>query len=269
MLDINLNQLTSLVPENSHLITFTIKVNGEEIPSNFEVTSIRVVKSVYKIPYAIINLIDGDVSTQEFAASDTNVFTPGNNIAIEVGYHSNENPIFEGIIIKHKIKCTSTSAYTLQIECKDVFVKTTVGRKNRYFFGKKDSEVIEEILDDPIYDLPYALDTTEVEHKRLVQYYATDWDFINIRAEANGMFVIVDKGSLTLKPPDFEQTPKTVLNFGSSIYEFQAEMDARDQYPKVKATTWDSGEQEIIEVEFLNEEIAKNPTALAKAIRKN
>ena len=249
MLDLNLNQLSSLVPENSHLITFTIKVNDAEIPSNFEVTSIRVVKSVYKIPYAIITLIDGDVSTQEFAASDTNIFTPGNKIEIEAGYHSDEDPIFSGIIIKHGLKCTSTSDFTLQLECKDVFVKTTVGRKNRYFFGKKDSIVIEEILDEPAYDLDYTLEETAVDHKRLVQYYATDWDFINIRAEANGQLVIVDHGQLTTQTPDFEQEPKAVLNFGSSIYEFQAEMDARDQFPKVKATTWDSGEQEIVEVE--------------------
>ena len=244
----NLNQLTPNLPERSHLVTYTIKVDNKTIPSNFSVSSIQVVKGVYRIPYAIINLIDGDVSKQEFAKSDTNFLSPGNEIEILAGYHSEENTIFKGIIIKHSLKCTTTATFTLQIECKDIVVKTTVGRKNKYFFDQSDNEIIEEILRDP-YDISNEVNGPEVTHKRMVQYYATDWDFINIRAEANGLLVIADNGKLIVKPPSFNEAPKTVLNFGSSIYEFQVEMDARDQFPLVKAKAWNPSDQELEEVE--------------------
>jgi Rhs element Vgr protein len=67
--------------------------------------------------------------------------------------------------------------------------------------------------------------------------------------EANGKICFVDAGKLTAKKPDF--TTDTVLDtvFGSTIFEFDADLDARNQYQGLKAKTWDYSNQAITSVD--------------------
>lgn len=247
MFDVNLSQLLPNTPANPDAVTTTIKVDGDTINSAYEVKSIIINKSVRRIPFALITLIDGSVSEQRFEISDTNVFTPGNEIELSVGHRSEEETIFKGLIIKHGVKVKSGRPSILEIECKDLAVKMTIGRKNQYFLNKTDTEIIEEIAN--LHGIGQEVDTPDIQvnHTEMVQYYVTDWDFVNTRAEANGLMVIADDNLLKVKKVDLQQDPALVLNFGTSIYEFEAEMDARDQYPAVKTTAWDPASQELKE----------------------
>lgn len=255
MFDINLSQLIPSFPANPDVVTFTIKVNNQAISSTYEIKSISINSGVKRIPYAVISLLDGDVANQEFSISDTNIFTPGKEIEITGGYRSEEETLFKGIIICHGIKVKSGKPSLLEIECKDLCVKMTVGRKNKYFVDSTDSEIIEEIIEsyseagENKPQISGEIESTSVNHEGMVQYYATDWDFINIRAEANGQLVMVEGGLLKTQTPNLEQEPSLVLNLGTSIYEFEAHMDARDQYPAVKASAWDANNQELLEIE--------------------
>jgi len=240
-------QLLPPLPQSTFLVTTTIKVDGTAIPTQFGVDSIRVYKAANKIPFAILHLHDGDPAKQKFSVSDSNFFTPGKKIQILAGYHNKEKTIFEGIVIRHGIKIKQGTAPMLEIECKDPAVKMTVDRKNKYFYNQKDSEIIKEVLGNYGFDL--KTDATKSKHREMVQYAATDWDFIIQRAEANARLVFCNNGKLTIKKPDFKQTPKFNLNYGTSIYEYEAEMDARDQYPKAKAMSWKPGDQQLIDSE--------------------
>jgi phage protein D/phage baseplate assembly protein gpV len=240
------NALNQIMPEqllNSDVVTYAIKVNGSTVPEDVLVTAIKVVRTVNRIPYAMVTILDGEVADQTFRLSDTNLFTPGNSIEIQAGYGAKNKTIFKGIIIKHGIKATQSATPVLTIECKDVAVKMTVGRKNTYFVDQKDSDIIEEIARR--YGIQTDVDTTDTEHGEMVQYYASDWDFVVTRAEANSLLVVLQDGKLSAKKPDFDQEPSFTLMYGSSIYEFEAEMDARDQYPSVKASTWNPANQEV------------------------
>ena len=232
-------------PAPPDVVTFTVLVDGEQILDTFNVLSINVVKEINKIPYAKIVLKDGDPSLEDFEVSNTEVFIPGNEIEVLAGYRSEESTIFKGIIIKHGIKVKKSKASVLVVECRDESVKLTVGRKNKYYYEIKDSEVIEEILSN--YDLEKKVETTEVKHKELVQYYSTDWDFILSRADVNGKLVFVDDGKILINKPDLKQESVLSLIYGATILEFEAEMDARTQFSSVKSKTWDYANQEIIE----------------------
>jgi len=232
-------------PAPPDVVTFTVLVDGEQILDTFNVLSINVVKEINKIPYAKIVLKDGDPSLEDFEVSNTEVFVPGNEIEVLAGYRSEESTIFKGIIIKHGIKVKKSKASVLVVECRDESVKLTVGRKNKYYYEIKDSEVIEEILSN--YDLEKKVETTEVKHKELVQYYSTDWDFILSRADVNGKLVFVDDGKILINKPDLKQESVLSLIYGATILEFEAEMDARTQFSSVKSKTWDYANQEIIE----------------------
>jgi len=243
---------TRLLPnqDRTDLVTFTIVINGQKVGKEIGVVSIAVNKEVNKISWAKIIMQDGDVSKEDFEISNQQTFKPGNSIEIKAGYHSNETTIFKGIIIKHGIKILRERHSVLEIECRDVAIKLTAGKKNKYFIsdsGIKDADVIEEIL------RPYSIrsdiktETSDATHKEIVQYYSTNWDFIVSRAEICGKLVTTDDGILKVKKPDFTQQPVVTLQYGGTIIELEATMDATHQYAAVNAASWSYANQQLSE----------------------
>ena len=64
------------------LVTYTVKVNGNEVPRTILITSIIVEQEINKIPWAKLSIIDGDGSISDFTVSDQDLFVPGNTIEI-------------------------------------------------------------------------------------------------------------------------------------------------------------------------------------------
>jgi len=229
------------------LATFTILSDGTEVGGDVGIKNIFVTKAVNKIPTARITVIDGSVSRESFEVSSGDLFIPGKEIEIKAGYHSEEDTIFKGIITKHSIETKKDKPSVLIIDLKDASVKMTIGRKNKYFEEVSDSELMEEIIGN--YGLESDIEATDVTHQEMVQHYSTDWDFLVSRAEVNGKLVFVDDGKVTTKPPDLSQDSVLELAYGHNVYDFEAGMDARDQYTAVKSKSWDFANQEIIEGE--------------------
>jgi len=229
------------------LATFTVLSNGQAISSEIGVESIYVVKSVNKIPTARIAIVDGSMPREDFEVSSGDLFVPGNEIEIKAGYHSDESTIFKGIITKHSIQSKKDKPSFLYIDLKDESVKMTIGRKSKYFEEVKDSEIIEEIIGG--YGLQSEIEATTVTHKEMVQHHVTDWDFLVTRAEVNGKLVFVDDGKVTVKAPDLSADPILELAYGHNVYDFEAGMDARDQFTAVKSSSWNFTDQAVIEGE--------------------
>ena len=231
---------------SADLITFKVLVSGELLPQSTHVLSIDVEKEVNRIPWAKLVIRDGDPATQEFSVSNEELFVPGKEIEIKAGYHSDEETIFKGIVIKHNLKIRSNGSFLI-VECRDKTVKLTVGRKSRYFYDISDSEMIDSIVNP--YGLEKDIESTSVMHKELVQYNVTDWDFCVARAQANGKIFVVDDGKVMVKSPNLNQDNVDTVSFGSSLLEFDAEIDARNQFQKVTAYGWSFADQELLESE--------------------
>lgn len=233
--------------QQTDLVTFTIKANGQAISAAFQVNIISITKEVNRIPFAKIIISDGNAATQDFAVSNEDTFKPGVEIEITAGYHSDEVSIFKGIILRHSLKIRSSNSPALILDCRDITVKMTVARKNRYYYDMKDSEAVEQIAGT--YGIETDIEDTNVQHEDIVQFDCTDWDFIVSRMEANGKLCLVDAGKLTVKKPD--TSGSTVLDavFGSTILEFDAELDARNQYQALKAKSWDYSNQSVTSVD--------------------
>ena len=244
MVDFSPSQLLPPLPDRTDLVSFVIKVNGSPIPDAVMVKAISVSHCANRVPYAIITILDGDVATQRFDSSDMDLLSPGSEIEIQAGYHGDDKTIFKGLIVRHAIKIPKTGASCLEVECKDKCVKLTAGRNNKYFFNQTDQSIIEDLLRGKVRS---QVESTSVRHKEMVQYFASDWDFVVTRAEANGMLVLAKEGQVSVKKPDFKQPAKFPVVYGTGIYEFEAEMDARDQYPSAKAFTWNPTDQKVRE----------------------
>jgi len=234
-------------PKVTGLVTFTLLINGSAASNLYSIASVAVSHEVNKISYAKITLLDGDVSKKDFETSNQDDFKPGAEIEVTAGYESEEETVFKGVLTKHAIKAGEQRASTLVIECRSKATALTVGRKNLCLHEVSDSEAIEQILSN--YDLTPDVEETSVTHKELVQYHATDWDFIITRAEANGKLVILDGDTITIAAPDAGKTPKLGLIYGKDIYDFEAEVDARYQVETITNSSWDAANQEVIEEE--------------------
>lgn len=234
---------------SADLVTSKILVDGEVVPSTVQVLNMVVEKELNRVPTAILFLRDGDPAAQDFPLSNQNLFLPGKEIEIKAGYHSDEETIFRGIVIKHNLKIRNNQSLLI-IECKDKAVKLTVGRKSNYFSDSSDSEILENIIDR--YGLEKEVEPTSLQHKKMVQYNVTDWDFCMTRAQANGMVVAVDNGKLFVKRPGADQEEVATVAYGATLLDFDAEIDARHQFSKVTSYSWNAGQQELLEIEADN-----------------
>lgn len=258
-------------PAGASVVTFTIKVNGSVIPKTIKAYSIDTYFEIDRISGAKVVLTDGDPVTENFQVSNEDLFIPGNKIEIMAGYSTEESTIFKGIIIKHGISVQKNGTSLLKIDCRSNFVKLTYKRKSRYFIEKKDSEIISEILGD--YGIGSDLKDTMLTHEKIIQFDSIDWDFIISRSEANGLLVMEEEEKLKVFKPDFSTDPVLDLTFGSTIIDFDAEMDARSQYNAVKSYAWDPVNQERLEIEAADPEIEEqgnqSSADLAKAMGNN
>jgi Rhs element Vgr protein len=241
--------------QSADLVTHKILIEGNELSNIYQVKSVVVQNEVNRIPMAQIILIDGEAATRDFKLSNESLLIPGKKIEIKAGYHSDEETIYKGIIIKHSIKIKENSS-CLIIECKDEAVKLTLGRKSKYFYDVKDSDVFEEIIGT--YGLEKEVESTNYSHKELVQYNCSDWDFILSRAQASGKLCFVENGKITIAKPDVSSESIETITFGATMLDFDAEIDARNQYDKVSSYSWNYANQELVEIEAANPNISLN-----------
>jgi Rhs element Vgr protein len=253
--------------QSADLVTHKILIEGEELSKTYQVKSLVVHNEVNRIPMAQIILIDGEASTRDFKLSNEDLLIPGKKIEITAGYHSDEETIYKGVVIKHTIKIKDSTS-CLIIECKDEAVKLTIGRKSKYFYEVKDSDVFEEIIGT--YGLENEVEATNFSHKEIVQYNTSDWDFIVSRAQANGKLCFVENGKISIKKPDVTSESVETVTFGATMLDFDAEIDARNQFSKVSSYSWSYTNQELVEIEAADPSISLNgnltPSDLARTI---
>jgi Rhs element Vgr protein len=123
----------------------------------------------------------------------------------------------------------------------------TVWRKSKYFSAQSNSSNNQAIIQKLIRDSGLKADVPAagLTVQEVIQYNATDWDFIVSRAEANGWYVAVQDGTVTAKAPDFSDDCGLLIKYGDSILDVEAELDARSQLPSVSSKSWDFAQQSV------------------------
>lgn len=234
------------VPNNStyNAVSQEILVNGTALPPTYDLQALVVTREFNRIPTARIVFRDGDPSTSTFPLSNKAEFAPGNPIQINIGRDSKNVNVFKGIIVRHSIRVKENGNADLILECRDAAIRMTVGRHSRYFENLKDSDLFNQLI-HPYSNLSSDVQTTNYQHPELVQHHLSDWDFILLRAEANAMLVNAIDGVVQIKRPTTDGSTALEVNYGSSLLEFEAEMDARLQWKKVGSTSWNYHDQKL------------------------
>lgn len=225
-------------------LSVLVLVDGAEIPKTFFLVSVEVVKEVNKIPFARVVLHDGDTRTQKFAASEDAKFEPGKEVEIKAGYGpGTESTLYKGIIVEHGIRHSAYGGSSLVLKCKDKALKLTVGRKNKVFLEKKDSDIISELVSAD--GLSADVEATTATHKKLIQYFSTNWDFIQARADANGLITIINDGAISIKKPTVSEKSELIISYGKDLVEMDLNIDSTYQYTEIKASHWDQAKQAL------------------------
>lgn len=232
--------------QNPDLTTYTIKIGGVELSREVSVLELEICSEINKIPSFVFTIQDGDAASETFTESDKDVFLPGKEIEIKLGYHSDEKVVFKGIVttISNHIREKKT---WLKISSKASCVKATIARKNKVFRDQTLSEILEDILDEN--KLKFEVEATTTKLEQLTQYWISDWDFILTQCNINGLIVTVVEDKVIIKSPTLTATNKLDLLFPATILDYDAEIDNRIQWKSIKARCWDSKNQELIEIE--------------------
>lgn len=236
---------TRTLPVAAEHREFTVKVEGSPVARSEQLLAAYITKAVNKISSARLVYLDGSASSGDFPLSNSGTFVPGKKVEILAGGPNDPESLFKGIVVRQSVKVRDHIAPQLVIECRHEAVRLTVGRKSDYFFDEKDSDIISGLLSKAKVDAD--VEDTAVTHKQQVQYHCTDWDFLLARARANGKLVLTNSDKAEVKKPVFAGTAVCTLQFGATILELDAEIDARQQYGAVKSLSWDAAQQSVLE----------------------
>jgi len=207
-------------PSNREMEILVIEVSsdGKVIDESYAIVSVDIHREINKVGTAQISFfLENEEEDNTFGLSANKEFDPGKTIEIKLGYDSESGSVFKGIILNHCVKARPGKGILLEISCSEESVKMTLGRKNKYFKDQEDSAIISGIISDS--GLQANVDSTTYQHKQLIQYHATNWDFILTRAEQNGLLVYMEDSKLCVKEPEFSTTDLE-LTYGLDVISF-------------------------------------------------
>lgn len=238
----------SVSKNDGKLVTFTVLSRGVDITNQYRFRSIKINREVNRIGNAVLKVVAGEMPQSDVTESSADHFKPGQNIKIELGYENENLPVFEGIVVSQKINVAGDdhSGMLLIVECKHEAVKATVTRKNKVFEKSSDSDAALNALKSN--GLSATMESTPVQHKQLVQYYCTDWDFALSRADAYGMLAVTDGSKVTIEKPKVSVAPLFKVTYGVDLLSFDGELCAEDQFSSVKGVGWDPVSQKVVSV---------------------
>jgi Rhs element Vgr protein len=233
------------------LVSYSITVGGETVTAlndTYRVLSIAIEKGVNAISTARLELIDGDPATAEFPVTDSDTFTPGNPIVISVGYDNVNKQIFSGIVTGYQLASQGAQGVKISVSCKDKAVKLTGVRQTRAHKKQAVSDTITEILGQHSgLGLQSTIAATS-DPEQAVQQDRTDWDYIVTRAEMSGQIVVSDQGKFVTQKLATQGEPVLALEYGTNVYSFSLQVDARTQLSSVTAQSWSLDTGQAVEV---------------------
>lgn len=249
------------------LISVEVFIDGKQCKE--DIIKLEVDRKLNKIASAVIVIDDGDKAQESFLFADSGKVNPGKKIEVKAGYHSKTTTIFKGMIMSTTTQIDADEGSFIVLKCKDEVVKMTLGKKNAYFLNMKDSDIIKKIVST--YTSSASVDTTDVKYEEIIQYGATDWDFIVSRAEINGFVVLTDNGKLSIKKPLLSDNTDVTLKYGDSIIDMNLSVNSSKQLEDVTSYSWDSNTQSVVQNKSkepnVNKEGNQNSKVLAQVMQ--
>jgi len=226
---------------------FTVKAGGEMVPREFQLVGVTVTNSANKVATARLVYVDGAAATGKFPLGESDLFAPGQRVEILAGSSADSTSMFVGTVVRVGLRVRESATAQWVVDCRHAVMKLTVTPRSADFFDQTDSEIIGTVLDAAGVDAD--VEVTSTQHKQMLQYHATDWDFLLARARANGQIAWCEGEKVVVRRPAMSGATVCTLQFGTTLLEFEGEVDARRQHPAIHGTTWNPADQAEVAVD--------------------
>ncbi len=227
-------------------VTITLMSDGQQLDVNLPLLHLEVWKEINRIPSAQITVSDGSISGREFSVSQRGEFDPGKTVEIIIRREDNaqsQSRLFKGMVVSQTVEASGRHSQ-LTVELRDAVHAMSTARRSRIFNNLSDSDIWRQLLDSYSIQVENIQDTGHT-HIELVQYDCSDWDFVLLRAEANGMFVNVHDGSVSItRLPELDKNSQLRYEYGmSDILDLEMKADAARAAGAIHASFWETEEQ--------------------------
>lgn len=226
-------------------LSFNIKIDGEDLAEIAEVISIHLEKQFCKIPTAQVTLYYGSLLNNTFADDGDNAIAVGSEIEISA---SEDTCLFKGVVVRKSVSLSDRKSL-LTLTVKNNAFRMAQCRWNYVFTNVTDSDIIEQLIQK--YSIGCEVESTSCQHELVTQCNCTDWDFMNLKADANGMLVLADDDKISVMTPRPSDASQEINGY-DSILSFDAQMDGRNAFSGIKASSWNYNAQEKQDVEVQN-----------------
>lgn len=246
-----MNPLDNILGTDYTRYACNVYLNGTVLPSYYQIISVQVKQGFQYISSAQI-LIKQDVGFYEPVIPDPLAKKPlsGEKVSVKANLDGEEVVLFEGFIVKHNYK-NSTQGTRLQLTAKNKIVNMSMSTKTEVFANQTDREILDIISQNNGFSVSTTLNVTNQltnRHTQLVKHEVSDWDYINLRAEANSCFVFTENETIYVDKPTVEVNPLKIItaNYGVNVYELQLEQDDRKNQIENELISFDTSSLESV-----------------------
>lgn len=223
----------------SGYVSVGFKVDGKDVDCSAVLISVETSCSVGRIAMARIALMDNPVALEE---SDAESFSIGSQLEISLGREGKLATVFRGIVTDRSLLLSSQGAQ-VTVTARHEAYKMTLERRFRCHEDQKDSEIISTVIGE--YGIRSDVADTPATHEKIVQYNCSDWDFINMRAEAAGLVLCTKPEGIVATVPDLTAEPVVTFDRGLSLIRLQMDVSGRDRFKSVSAEAWNYVSREL------------------------
>lgn len=221
-----------------------ISVDGSPIPPEAHVSihDVEVDQDVETVGMFAITMAGGEFENDTFNWIDSDLFRPGAEIKIEIGYEVSPELLMIGEIVCLAPEYPDSGSVVLRIQGYERLYKLGLGRKTRSFRDMKDSDIAAQVAQD--WNLTPDVDDTVVTHDYVLQNNQTDREFLAERARRNRFEVRVEDKTLLFKKPREDGGAAVTLTYQENLVDFFPMLTAARQVSKVQVRGWRPGEKQ-------------------------
>lgn len=225
----------------NNTLNFAVKIAGNDISEKFPIYSIETHNFVNQIPFCVVKIIDLFEKEDSLMIQD-NSFKIGNEVDIELGYDDNSSSVFKGVLVQKGLNMDARSGQCfLELLIKDKSYALCIANKTQIFSEKTDADIVKSIISDA--GLTPKIQGMTTKHDSLTQYNITDWDFINLRAEANGMIISVEDNTINIDKPSTTASGVSA-KFDEDIVDMRLNLDGNNLIDSAECKIWDVASQQ-------------------------
>lgn len=234
------SDLQKLAPE------FRVRINGAELPPKAAamVKSVTVDQDVTAPSMFTLDLVDQDLEQLDATWADADLFAPGGEAEILMGYTGKLDSVIKGEITGLEPEFALHELPRLIVRGHDRRHRLLRGRKTLSFTQVKDSDAASQIAQAA--GLSPQVEDTGAVLDYLLQHNQTDLEFLEERARRLGFEVAVEDKTLFFRPHGNAAAEAITLARNLDLLELRLYLSTLGQVGKVTVQGWNVKDKEAI-----------------------